>query len=171
MTGFREAMAALPLVAILRGMKPEEAEAIGAALTSEGFRLIEVPLNSPDPLRSIEMLAERFGDAAVIGAGTVMSADQVRELTARERVPRDRGQSEHDLTRGGDRHQHHRPWMADDLRLERAAQGDQVVGQAVGKVLLLRIVAQIVEGQDCDGRAFRQRAERVGGQADPGSNP
>jgi 2-dehydro-3-deoxyphosphogalactonate aldolase len=67
-------MAELPLVAILRGIRPDEAEAIGAALVTAGFRLIEVPLNSPEPFRSIEILAERFGGEAVIGAGTVMSA-------------------------------------------------------------------------------------------------
>ena len=73
-----EAMAALPLVAILRGITPEEAEPIGAALVEAGFRLIEVPLNSPDPFRSIEILAKRFGDAALIGAGTVMSPEAAR---------------------------------------------------------------------------------------------
>lgn len=65
------AMAELPLVAILRGIRPDEAKTIGAALVAAGFRLIEVPLNSPDPFRSIEILAERFGGEAVIGAGTV----------------------------------------------------------------------------------------------------
>ena len=74
-----EAMAALPLVAILRGIKPEEAEPIGGALVEAGFRLIEVPLNSPEPFRSIEILARRFGDAALIGAGTVMSPDAARK--------------------------------------------------------------------------------------------
>lgn len=74
-----EAMAALPLVAILRGIKPEEAEPIGAALVEAGFRLIEVPLNSPDPFRSIEILARGFGDRAFIGAGTVMSPDAARK--------------------------------------------------------------------------------------------
>ena len=73
-----EAMAALPLVAILRGIKPEEAEAIGAALVEAGFRLIEVPLNSPEPFRSIEILAKRFGDEALIGAGTVMTPEAAR---------------------------------------------------------------------------------------------
>src|SRR5688572_6442538 len=73
-------MAELPLVAILRGMRPEEAEAMGGALVSAGFRLIEVPLNSPEPLRSIAILAERFGGEALIGAGTVMSADDARRV-------------------------------------------------------------------------------------------
>ncbi|MCG2594165.1 2-dehydro-3-deoxy-6-phosphogalactonate aldolase [Ramlibacter sp. XY19] len=67
----------LPLVAILRGLTPAEAPAIGAALVEAGFRVLEVPLNSPQPLRSIEALAKAFPDA-VIGAGTVRSADEVR---------------------------------------------------------------------------------------------
>ena len=74
-----DAMAEMPLVAILRGMRPHEAEAIGAALVGAGFRLIEVPLNSPEPLRSIEILANRLGDVALIGAGTVMSPAAARE--------------------------------------------------------------------------------------------
>lgn len=72
------AMAELPLIAILRGIAPAEAEPIGAALVNAGFRLIEVPLNSPEPFCSIEILAKRFGTDAVIGAGTVMSPDAVR---------------------------------------------------------------------------------------------
>jgi 2-dehydro-3-deoxyphosphogalactonate aldolase len=67
------AMAKLPLIAILRGITSAEAEPIGAALVAAGFRLIEVPLNSPDPFRSIEALAKRFGEDAVIGSGTVMT--------------------------------------------------------------------------------------------------
>lgn len=64
-----------PLVAILRGVRPDEVEAIGDALVAAGFEMIEVPLNSPDPLRSIERLAKRFGADCIIGAGTVLSAD------------------------------------------------------------------------------------------------
>jgi 2-dehydro-3-deoxyphosphogalactonate aldolase len=60
-----------PLVAILRGLRPDEAEPIGEALVEAGFRLIEVPLNSPQPLESIARLAARFGDVATVGAGTV----------------------------------------------------------------------------------------------------
>lgn len=71
------AMRACPLVAILRGITPAEAEAIGAALVAAGFRIIEVPLNSPEPLASIATLARRFGGEALIGAGTVMSAADV----------------------------------------------------------------------------------------------
>lgn len=74
----QEAMAALPLLAILRGITPDEAEPVGAALVEAGFRLIEAPLNSPDPFRSIEILAKAFGQDAVIGAGTVMSAEAAR---------------------------------------------------------------------------------------------
>jgi 2-dehydro-3-deoxyphosphogalactonate aldolase len=69
-----------PLIAILRGITPEEADGIGAVLFEAGFRVIEVPLNSPEPLKSIEILAKRFGDRAVIGAGTVMSAAQVQDV-------------------------------------------------------------------------------------------
>jgi len=62
------------LVAILRGVKPDEAEAIVAALIEAGFELIEVPLNSPEPYASIERVAARFGRDALIGAGTVLTA-------------------------------------------------------------------------------------------------
>jgi 2-dehydro-3-deoxyphosphogalactonate aldolase len=72
-------LAATPLVAILRGLPPEQAEDIGAALVDAGVRIIEVPLNSPDPLASIARLAARFGGEALIGAGTVLDpADVVR---------------------------------------------------------------------------------------------
>jgi len=66
-----------PLVAIIRGVKPDEAESIGAALFEAGIRIIEVPLNSPDPLASIERLARMLGDGALIGAGTVLEAADV----------------------------------------------------------------------------------------------
>ncbi len=66
-----------PLVAILRGLKADDAEAIGSELVEAGFRFIEVPLNSPDPLKSIEHLAKRFAGEAVIGAGTVLTTQQV----------------------------------------------------------------------------------------------
>jgi len=62
------------IVAILRGMHPNEALAVGQALLDAGVRVIEVPLNSPEPLVSIERLARAYGDAALIGAGTVLSA-------------------------------------------------------------------------------------------------
>jgi len=63
-----------PLVAILRGIRSDEAEGIVGRLIDSGFELIEVPLNSPDPFASIGRLARRFGKDAMIGAGTVLSA-------------------------------------------------------------------------------------------------
>lgn len=74
------AMAELPLVAILRGVRPDEVEPIGAALLEAGFRLLEVPLNSPEPFASIRLLVDRFGTRAVIGAGTVLDPAQVTQL-------------------------------------------------------------------------------------------
>lgn len=65
-------LAECPLIAIIRGVTPDEAEAIGVAICEAGMRIIEVPLNSPDPLHSIERLAKRFGDGALVGAGTVL---------------------------------------------------------------------------------------------------
>lgn len=74
------ALQQLPLVAILRGIQPEEVEAIADALYIEGFRVIEVPLNSPQALDSIARLARRMPGDALIGAGTVLSADAVRDV-------------------------------------------------------------------------------------------
>ena len=66
-----------PLVAILRGVRPAEVDAIGDALVAAGIGLIEVPLNSPDPLDSIARLAQRQAGRAMIGAGTVLREEQV----------------------------------------------------------------------------------------------
>lgn len=71
-----------PLVAILRGVRPDEIEAIGEALVDAGFAIIEVPLNSPEPMASIEVLAKRFGERALIGAGTVTKDHQTREVAS-----------------------------------------------------------------------------------------
>lgn len=71
-------LAACPLVAILRGIRPDEAEAVGDALVDAGLRVIEVPLNSPDPFNSIARLSRRFGPRVLIGAGTVMRDADVR---------------------------------------------------------------------------------------------
>lgn len=73
---------ALPLIAILRGVTPDEAVAIGQSLLDAGFRVIEVPLNSPQPLESIRRLAAAFGDRARIGAGTVLATQQVHDVAA-----------------------------------------------------------------------------------------
>ncbi len=70
-------LTACPLVAILRGIQPDEAEAVGNALVEAGLRIIEVPLNSPDPFDSIARLARRFGSRVLIGAGTVMRGADV----------------------------------------------------------------------------------------------
>ena len=78
---FNAAMGRLPLVAILRGLTPAEAPAVGDAIVDAGFGLLEVPLNSPQPLDSIARLSERFPEA-LVGAGTVLSAQQVREVHA-----------------------------------------------------------------------------------------
>ena len=74
------ALQQLPLVAILRGIKPDEVEAVADAIYAEGFRVIEVPLNSPQALDSIGRLARRMPEDALIGAGTVLSADAVRDV-------------------------------------------------------------------------------------------
>lgn len=79
---FRTYLADLPLVAILRGLRPENAEAVGAGLVAAGFRVIEVPLNSPEPFRSIETLSRTVGGDVLIGAGTVLDpadVDRVRD--------------------------------------------------------------------------------------------
>ena len=73
---FNDHMDSLPLVAILRGLKPEDALEVGQAIVNAGFHILEVPLNSPDPLRSIQILAKAFPNA-LVGAGTVTTAQQV----------------------------------------------------------------------------------------------
>ncbi len=73
----RDFLTDLPLIAILRGLKPENAEATGQALIEAGFRIIEVPLNSPDPFRSIAILARTMPKDVLVGAGTVLEPDLV----------------------------------------------------------------------------------------------
>lgn len=70
------------IVAILRGITPPEAVSVAAALIDAGVTTIEVPLNSPDPLDSIRAMQDRFGDQAKIGAGTVLTVQQVRDVAA-----------------------------------------------------------------------------------------
>jgi 2-dehydro-3-deoxyphosphogalactonate aldolase len=74
---FRRKFDEMPLVAILRGIRPDEILAVGDALVEAGIGIIEVPLNSPEPLRSVEALAKHLGDAAIVGAGTVLEVAQV----------------------------------------------------------------------------------------------
>ena len=76
-----------PLIALIRGVTPGDAQATGEALFEGGIRIIEVPLNSPDPLRSIETIAKAFGERALVGAGTVLDpADVPRVRDAGGRI-------------------------------------------------------------------------------------
>lgn len=77
---FANANATLPLVAILRGIVPEEVDAIGETLYASGLRLIEVPLNSPEPFTSIERLRRVLPGDALVGAGTVLNIEQLHQL-------------------------------------------------------------------------------------------
>jgi 2-dehydro-3-deoxyphosphogalactonate aldolase len=70
------------IIAILRGITPEEAEPVCDVLIEAGLTIIEIPLNSPRPLQSIERLAKVFDGSATIGAGTVLTAEQVRDVAA-----------------------------------------------------------------------------------------
>jgi 2-dehydro-3-deoxyphosphogalactonate aldolase len=79
---FEQALKECNLVAILRGITLQEAEPVCEVLIEAGWRMIEVPLNSPDPLKSIEALVKRFGDQALIGAGTVLTTAQVADVAA-----------------------------------------------------------------------------------------
>jgi 2-dehydro-3-deoxyphosphogalactonate aldolase len=78
---WRHAMSTLPLVAILRGIAPPECEGVADVLVRAGWQLLEVPLNSPDPLASIATLARRHPDA-IVGAGTVRTAEEVKAVHA-----------------------------------------------------------------------------------------
>lgn len=79
---FQQYFAACPLVAIIRGVTPDEVEAIGEALVAAGIRIIEVPLNSPEPLASIARLSARLRGRALIGAGTVLDVKSVALVAA-----------------------------------------------------------------------------------------
>ena len=71
-----------PIIAILRGVQPAEAVAISGVILAAGIDKIEVPLNSPSPLESISAIAEAYGNRALIGAGTVLTAVQVQQVKA-----------------------------------------------------------------------------------------
>ena len=77
LSDFDQAFAQCPLIAILRGVRPGEVEAIADALIDAGFTLIEVPMNSPDPLESVARLARRCAGRAIVGAGTVLRVEDV----------------------------------------------------------------------------------------------
>lgn len=77
-TRFREVIAAMPIVVILRGVKPDEVVAVAQTIFDAGVRVIEVPLNSPDPFSSINRLAKHFDGGAIVGAGTVLNTDDVK---------------------------------------------------------------------------------------------
>lgn len=77
MMSFEQALTEMPIIAILRGLEPERALKVGDALTNAGIRIIEVPLNSPEPLKSIAALADAFAGQAAIGAGTVLQPAEV----------------------------------------------------------------------------------------------
>ncbi len=82
MISWNEAIKANPLIAILRGLNPDEAVEMAQALYDAGFRIVEVPLNSPEPLVSIQRIADALGDKMIVGAGTVLTATQVEEVVA-----------------------------------------------------------------------------------------
>ena len=79
---FAEAIAAVPIIAILRGVKPDEVVAVAQAIFDAGVRAIEVPLNSPEPFISIANLATHFADRAIVGAGTVLTVEDVARCKA-----------------------------------------------------------------------------------------
>src|SRR5436190_1081642 len=70
----------LPLIAVLRGITPAEVAPVSAALVAEGFRILEVPLNSPQPFNSIRALAAMHGKRCLIGAGTVLNVEDVARV-------------------------------------------------------------------------------------------
>ncbi len=80
MNDLTTALAANPLIAILRGLVPNSAEAVSDSLIDAGFRVIEVPLNSPQPVQSIATIVKRHGDRAIVGAGTVLTVEDVNAV-------------------------------------------------------------------------------------------
>ena len=83
---FETCLRDLPLIAILRGIQPEEAVETGRVLWAAGFRIIEVPLNSPSPLLSIQRLRASLPAACLVGAGTVTSPEWVQQVAAADPI-------------------------------------------------------------------------------------
>lgn len=79
---FRASLRRMPVIAILRGIRADEVAEVSDALVDNGIEILEIPLNSPDPLRSIELLAELRGDRCRIGCGTVLTEQQLRDAHA-----------------------------------------------------------------------------------------
>jgi 2-dehydro-3-deoxyphosphogalactonate aldolase len=77
---FQKHFAACPLISVIRGVTPDEVEAIAEAIYEAGIRIIEVPMNSPEPLKSIGKLAKLMGDRALVGAGTVLAPGEVTDV-------------------------------------------------------------------------------------------
>lgn len=77
---FSNYLAECPVIAILRGIKPDEVVEVGRVLIASGIRIIEVPLNSPNPFESIKRLANEFGENALIGAGTVLRVAEIESV-------------------------------------------------------------------------------------------
>ena len=80
MSSLRRFLKPLPLIAVLRGIAPDEVEAVGAALADNGFRILEVPLNSPEPFESITRMAREFSEHCLLGAGTVLKVEDVARV-------------------------------------------------------------------------------------------
>jgi 2-dehydro-3-deoxyphosphogalactonate aldolase len=80
--GFDSLFNAMPLIAILRGIKPDEVAEVANALIEAGVRIIEIPLNSPAALKSINVLVKAVGERAICGAGTVLTVDEAKSVTA-----------------------------------------------------------------------------------------
>jgi 2-dehydro-3-deoxyphosphogalactonate aldolase len=82
MIGFEDTLREMPVIAILRGVRPGEAVSVAGALWTAGIRIVEVPLNSPEPLTSISLLAEAFSGRLIVGAGTVLCPHSVEKIRA-----------------------------------------------------------------------------------------
>ena len=79
-TTLNDFLKSMPLIAILRGLKPQESSGVAGILIESGFRIIEVPLNSPNPLESIRIMSEKWDSKAIFGAGTVLNPESVEQV-------------------------------------------------------------------------------------------